>query len=113
MRCAPRVLENLKQGARLVNRGGKINNIKTKKHPTKSTKKKLQSSRKKRKEARNNSCLCFGTSFGHSFNIKCKVRSLKIGHMFLICFASESTLEIYFRKKIQLKHEKVFMYEKS
>ena len=42
-----------------------------------------------------------------------KVRSLKKGHMFLICFASESTLEIYFRKKIQLKHEKVFMYEKS
>ena len=50
MRCAPRVLENLKQGARLVNRGGKINNIKTKKHPTKSTKKNYKVPERKEKK---------------------------------------------------------------
>ena len=71
--------ENSMQGARLVNKGGqkkKQSNIWPR------VRKKLHSFRKKR----NKSCLCFDSSFIHSFNINFKVRSQKMVTFFLLCF---------------------------
>ena len=73
---------SMMQGARLVNKGGKISRKETNKHPTNSTKKTAQFPKEKKwAVCVLNTCLkhcllCQNTSLIQSFNIKLKVRWL-------------------------------------
>ena len=73
--------ENSMQGARLVNKGGKIGKKRNNQTSDREYEKSCIVSE------RNKSCFCFDISFIQSFNINFKVRSPKNGH----CFASENS----------------------
>ena len=89
--CAHYQQENLMQGTRLVNKGGK-NQQKQKQTTFDQEHEKNAKFPKEKKK----SCFCFDTSLIQSFNIKFKVRALKSSHFF--CFASENLFSALMRR---------------